>query len=632
MKIISLARALLRNNSWFVGVFQAVMIFTSFIVAWFLRFDFTLPERSTLLTAACILVAVRMAAIARFGLLHGWWRYTGLSDAADVAKCVLSGSVVFFVVTRYLLRMTAFPRAVYVLEPLLTAGMLLGVRIWSRVLAESVRQDLTANKKVLLVGAGVGAQTVVREIGRPGSEYAPLGYVDDDRSKVGLKVEELPVLGTVDQLPELVRTYPIDEVLIAVPSASSKQMQRFVDVCEQAGVRFRTVPALRDVIAERVSLSDFRDVDVDDLLGRDPVVIDLESVKGAIQGRSVLVTGAAGSIGSELCRQILEHAPSVLVCVDQSETGMFYLERQLSQRTTHSMLRSYVADAGSLRDMARILERDKPDIIFHAAAYKHVPLMEDNAGAAVQNNVFGLMNLIEMASEKECHAFVLVSSDKAVNPTNVMGATKRIGELIIAHRPTNGMRCLSVRFGNVLGSNGSVIPVLREQLRNNEPLTVTHPEIKRFFMTISEAVSLVLQASVIGDKGDTFVLDMGQPVLILDLVRTLVRLSGRSQKQVAIQFTGLRPGEKLFEELFYENEEVDETSFPKIKRVRGPLQNWDTLLQQLEELEATLSVHKPDHVRSKIKEILPEYSYLPDAERDIKEVASWSDAAGRSVA
>ncbi|MGA9353504.1 MAG: nucleoside-diphosphate sugar epimerase/dehydratase, partial [Terriglobales bacterium] len=526
MKIIKLARTLLRKNSWFVGAFQAVLIFVSLILAWFLKFDFTLPDRQMLFRAAGVLILVRMMMIAAFGLLHGWWRYTGLSDTLDVVKCVVCGSFVFIVVNRYLLTITGFPPAIYVLEPLLTAGMLIGVRIFSRVLAESVRQDLAAARKVLLIGAGVGAQTVVREIGRPGSEYAPIGYVDDDRSKLGLKIEGIPVLGTIDQLPELVITYPVDEILIAVPSASSKEMQRYVEVCERTPLKFRTVPALRDVIAQRVSISDFREVNVDDLLGRDPVEIDLQSVRSAIRGQPVMVTGAAGSIGSEICRQLLEHEPALLVCVDQSETGMFYLEHELAPRRGETTLHCHVADAGHRRSMERILLESRPEAIFHAAAYKHVPLMEENVSAAVQNNIFGLMNLLEVASENECRRFVLISSDKAVNPCNVMGATKRIGELIVAHRPTNGMRCLSVRFGNVLGSNGSVVPMLQQQLRRNEPLTVTHPDVKRFFMTIREAVSLVLQASVIGEKGDTLVLDMGEPLLILDLVRTLIKLSG----------------------------------------------------------------------------------------------------------
>ena len=631
MKIINLARALLSRNSWFVGAFQALLIFVSLILAWFLRFDFTLPDRRMLVGAACLLILVRISMIGAFGLLHGWWRYTGLSDAFDVTKCVFSGSVIFIILSRAIYKQ-AFPRAIYLLEPLLTAGMLIGVRIFSRVLAESVRQDLAAATKVLLIGAGVGAQMVVREISRPGSEYAPLGFVDDDQSKHGLKIEGLPVFGAVDRLPGLVAHYPVDEILIAVPSASSQQMQRFVEICERARVKFRTVPALRDVIAQRVSISDFRDVNVEDLLGRNPVEIDLHSVRSEICGRSVVVTGAAGSIGSEICRQLLDHEPATLVCVDQSETGMFYLERELLSRNGHTSLRCLVADVGNRKRMDKIFREVRPEAIFHAAAYKHVPLMEENVSAAVQNNVFGLMNLLEAASENDCRRFVLISSDKAVNPSSVMGATKRIGELIIAHQPTNGMRCLSVRFGNVLGSSGSVIRTLQEQLRNREPLTVTHPEVNRFFMTIREAVSLVLQASVIGEKGDTLVLDMGQPILILDLVRTLIQLSGKNENDVAIRFTGLRDGEKLSEELFYENEDVGLTSFPKIKRARGHAREWHALRSQLEELEETLFLNGAESIRAKIKEILPEYSYQAIMPKEHDELEMSSVAVRRNIA
>ena len=631
MKIINLARALLSRNSWFVGAFQALLIFVSLILAWFLRFDFTLPDRRMLVGAACLLIFVRISMIGAFGLLHGWWRYTGLSDAFDVTKCVFSGSVIFIILSRAIYKQ-AFPRAIYLLEPLLTAGMLIGVRIFSRVLAESVRQDLAAATKVLLIGAGVGAQMVVREISRPGSEYAPLGFVDDDQSKHGLKIEGLPVFGAVDRLPGLVAHYPVDEILIAVPSASSQQMQRFVEICERARVKFRTVPALRDVIAQRVSISDFRDVNVEDLLGRNPVEIDLHSVRSEICGRSVVVTGAAGSIGSEICRQLLDHEPATLVCVDQSETGMFYLERELLARNGHTSLRCHVADVGNRKRMDKIFREVRPEAIFHAAAYKHVPLMEENVSAAVQNNVFGSMNLLEAASENDCRRFVLISSDKAVNPSSVMGATKRIGELIIAHQPTNGMRCLSVRFGNVLGSSGSVIRTLQEQLRNREPLTVTHPDVNRFFMTIREAVSLVLQASVIGEKGDTLVLDMGQPILILDLVRTLIQLSGKNENDVAIRFTGLRDGEKLSEELFYENEDVGLTSFPKIKRARGQVREWHALRSQLEELEETLFLNGADSIRAKIKEILPEYSYQAIMPKEHDELEMSSVTVRRNIA
>jgi FlaA1/EpsC-like NDP-sugar epimerase len=615
MKIMTLSRTLLRRPEWFIGMFQGVLTLASFLLAWLFRFDFTLPDRALLLAAAPLLVLIRIAFIILFGLLHGWWRYTGLSDALDVLKSVVAGSAVFILVMRFGIHALAFPRAVYVLEPLLTAVMLIGVRTLSRVLAESVRQDIASSARVLLIGAGVGAQTVAREIRRPRSEYSAFGYVDDDLSKVGLKIEGIPVLGTVDRVPQLVDSYAIDEVLIAVPSATSKQMQRFVEVCERAKVKFRTVPALRDVIAQRVSLSDFRKVELEDLLGREPARIDLHSVRASICGHSVMVTGAAGSIGSELCRQILEFEPRTLLCVDQNETAMFFLEQELLRHQRGTAIRVNVADVTDRRRMECVFQQDPPQTVFHAAAYKHVPMMEANAREAVQNNVFGLLSVLEVARATECRTFILISSDKAVNPCSVMGATKRICELIVAGQSAgqsashpSGMRCLSVRFGNVLGSNGSVVPVLQEQLRRNEALTITHPKMTRFFMTIHEAVSLVLQASLIGEQGDTLVLDMGRPVSILELARTLIQLSGKKEEDVPIQFTGLRQGERLSEELFYEREEVAATSFLNIKRARSAAQDWPRLSRLLEELESTLFANTSDRTLAKIKQIVPEYS------------------------
>jgi FlaA1/EpsC-like NDP-sugar epimerase len=386
-------------------------------------------------------------------------------------------------------------------------------------------------------------------------------------------------------------------------------MQRFVELCKQAEVSFKTVPALQDIITSQVSISQFRDVRLEDLLGRDPVDIDLQSVTKQIQGQVVLVTGAAGSIGSEICRQVLEHGPAKLLCLDQSETGTFYLQLELSQHKNGSQLVFCIADVGDRERMRRIFAEHKPQIVFHAAAYKHVPMMEKNVHEAVKNNVFALLSLLEIAGENGCSNFVLISSDKAVRPTNVMGATKRLGELIISCRPTNSMRCVSVRFGNVLGSNGSVLPVFQQQLRDNQPLTVTHPEIKRFFMTTREAVSLVLEGLAIGNHGDTLLLDMGKPVRILDLARTLIRLSGKSEQEVGIKFTGLREGEKLFEELSYPTEEIHPTSFQKIARIHGTPSRWFELQTHLDELRASLSINGAAPIRAKIKEIVPEYSY-----------------------
>lgn len=624
-KIKAAPSILLEYRTWLIAFIQALLIFTSLVLAWLLRFDFSLPYRALLFSAAPLLIVIRLVAIGRFGLLHGWWRYTGLSDALDILKAITVGSVVFLFVIRFVLGVTAFPRTIYILEAVLSMGLLAGVRLFSRVLTESVSSVVTSRKKVMLIGAGTAAQMVIREITRSGNGFEAIGCVDDDRSKFGIKIHGVPVIGSVDRLPALLVAHRVDEVLIAVPSATGKQMQRFVRICEQAGARFKTVPALRDIITGHVSIRDFRDVNLEDLLGRDAVEIDLGSVREQIDGRVVLVTGAAGSIGSELCRQILEYGPAALLCVDQSETGIFYLEKELSKLRAGSLTIFCVADVGDHERMRKVFAEHSPEVVFHAAAYKHVPVMERNVQEAVRNNVFALLNLLEIAEGSGCESFVVISSDKAVNPTSIMGATKRVNELIISCRPANGMRCVSVRFGNVLGSNGSVVPVFQEQLRTRHTLTITHPEIKRFFMTCHEAVSLVLQAFAIGGHGDTLVLDMGEPVRILDLARTLIRLSGKSEREVGIEFTGLREGEKLTEELFYATEEVHPTAFEKIKKTRSPLDGWPKLQRHLDELRTSMGVDGAEPVRRKIKEIVPEYSYQstdPTKDTEARRVAA----------
>lgn len=607
--MIRFAQTLLRRSTWFVAIFQAALIVFALLLSWLLRFDFTLPYRRLLLLAIPILLLARLAAIARFNLLHGWWRYAGISDVLDVFKAVALGSLGFVLIMRYGLGKAAFPRSIYMLEPLITAGLLCGVRLFSRVLAESVRKDYSARKRVMLIGAGGGAQTILRELHRSDSPYVAVGCLDDDPSKQGIRINDVPVLGPVASLADVLSSYRAEEVLIAVPSATAQQMNRFVEVCNQARVDFRTVPALKDIIAGEITVNHLREVSLEDLLGRDPVCLDLKSVQREIEGNAVLVTGAAGSIGSELCRQALSYGPRRLICLDQSETGLFFLRLELQKLRNGARAEFCVADVCDRERVAKILAVNKPGIIFHAAAYKHVPMMESNVQEAVKNNVMGLLGLLHLAEVAGCESFVLISSDKAVNPTNIMGATKRVGELIIASRPANHMRCVSVRFGNVLGSNGSVIPVLRQQLQNHQPLTVTHPEVKRFFMTISEAVSLVLQGFTIGSHGDILVLDMGEPVRIVSLARSLIRLCGKSEEEVPIRFTGLREGEKLEEELFYESERPVATSCTKIRRARGPNRHWNDLQHQLEELRLSLTVDGAAPVRAKIKEIVPEYTF-----------------------
>lgn len=600
---------LMRYRPWFIGLFQACLIICSLIIAWLLRFDFTLPYRSVLFFAMPLLVCTRLATMAYFGLLRGWWRYVGIRDGVDILRAVSAGSVLFWLLMQVVSRSLVFPRTIYILEPLLTAVLLAGVRLLSRAVAETVRENILPCKRVILIGAGAAAHTIIREIRRSDSSYIAVGCLDDDKSKLGIRIDNVRVLGTVDQLSNVLSSEATDEVLIAVPSATGSQMRRFVEICNAANVAYRTVPALKDIIAGQVVVSQLREVSLEDLLGREPVQIDLAAVRREIAGHTVLVTGAAGSIGSELCRQILEYGPARLVCLDQGETGLFFLRLNLLHHENGTQLVFRVADVCDSDRMYCLLAEFSPDVIFHAAAYKHVPMMESNVQEAVKNNVLGLLALLDLAAASGCKSFVLISSDKAVNPTNVMGATKRICELIISSRPPNGMRCVSVRFGNVLGSSGSVIPVLKQQLRNHEPLTITHPEIKRFFMITPEAVALVLQAFAIGEHGDILVLDMGESVRILDLARSLIRLTGKFEHDVEIRFTGLREGEKLEEELFYPHEMIVPTSCDKIKRTSGTLKDWCALCRQLEDLRISLGTDGPDLIREKLKAIVPEYSF-----------------------
>ena len=675
---------LLRCQSLLVLGLQVGLIVCSLVCAWLLRFEFRMPDPGVLWTAALVLVMIRLAVMPFFNLMHGWWRYTGLSDSLDVLKAVLAGSLLFFAMVRYGLQLKAFPLSIYALEALITFTLLMGVRVLSRLLVETVRAD-SAAKRLLLVGAGHAAQAIIRETRREmrsesrrsdGSEdengeaetsYRVIGCVDDDPLKKGLRVMGVPVFGPVKELGKFVAAERIDEVLIAIPSATPAQMLRLVTVCKQAGVTFRTVPAMAELIAGRVILQQVREVSLTDLLGRIPVDLDLESVREHIQGRVVMVTGAAGSIGSELCRQIQMFKPKVLICLDQNETGIFHLQHQLAENhgrddgnsnddgrskennkdvRSREHMRSHndsskvfcVADFCNSERMRRIFQTHGVEIVFHAAAYKHVPVMESNVEEAVNNNVLGLLALLNVAQSSKCSAFVMISSDKAVNPTNVMGCTKRVGELMLAAWPGEGLRCVSVRFGNVLGSNGSVIPLFQEQIRQNRPITITHPDITRFFMTVTEAVSLVLQAFAVGRKGDILVLDMGEPVRVVELAKTLARLSGKTRQQ--FEFIGLRPGEKLFEELFYPNERVLPSACAKIACAEGMKRRWPELKRSLDELYVALSLGQQATVLARLREIVPQFSYrgcdqietIADALRldEQAEITEESDSASSS--
>ena len=602
---------LLHCRSLLVLVSQVGLILCSLVCSWLLRFEFQVPDPKLLWAAAPILIMARLLVMPFFNLMHGWWRYTGISDAVDVLKAILTGSFVFLIVVRYGLGLKGFPLSIFALEALITFTLLTGVRVLSRMLAETVRTD-SSSKHLLLIGAGHAAQMIIRETQEVVTGYKVMGCVDDNPLKKGLRVLGVPVLGPVRMLAKIVSQQRIDEVLIAIPSATPAEMRRLVAICKEASAAFRTVPEMAELIAGRVTLQQAREVSLTDLLGRIPVDLDLESVREHIRDRVVMVTGAAGSIGSELCRQIQEYKPKLLLCLDQNETGIFNLQHQLAQCSHYDNDNNTrnifcVADFCNPERMRKIFLTYGVEIVFHAAAYKHVPVMEANVEEAVGNNVFGLLALLNVAHSSNCSTFVMISSDKAVNPTNVMGCTKRIGELILAAWPGEQLRCVSVRFGNVLGSNGSVIPLFQEQIRQNQPLTITHPEMTRFFMTVAEAVSLVLQAFAVGRNGDILVLDMGEPVRVAELAKTLVRLSGKSPQE--FKFIGLRPGEKLFEELFYPDERVLPSACAKVACTEGVRLAWPALKRGLDELYVAMSLGERVPILAQLQQIVPQFAY-----------------------
>ena len=604
---------LLRLRFWFILAFDTILFAASLIGAWLLRFEFTLPHRDILFAALPILVLMRLAALGRFKLLRGYWRYTGISDIADIVKATALGSLGFLVIERWLLGIKAFPISIYCLEALLVAGGLCGARLFSRMLAQSVRGAWRgrSEKTAIIVGAGDAAERLLNDLPRCG--YMAVGLVDDEPAKIGGRIHGVSVIGSIDDLPRLVRKRAVEEVLIAIPSATGRQMRRITALCEESGARFRMIPGMSDLINGKVTAEQLRDVKLDDLLGREPIHFDLQAVLQQLTGKVVMVTGAAGSIGSELCAQLLYYKPSKLVCLDQDESALFFLEQKIGDAAAKVCAEYCVADVADRQRMKGLISAAGVDVIFHAAAYKHVPMMETNTSEAVRNNVLALMSLLDVAEQCGCADFLMISSDKAVNPTNVMGCTKRVCELIMAAKPNSKMRRVSVRFGNVLGSQGSVIPVFQEQIRKQGIVTVTHPDITRFFMTIPEAVSLVLQAFTIGKHGQILVLEMGKPIKIVDVARTLVRLCGKSEDDVEIVFTGLRKGEKLHEELFYASESAFRTDVEKIFCTSSKLMSWPVLHEHLRELEGMVYASTDTMIREKLKQIVPEYSYVEEA-------------------
>ncbi len=538
--------------------------------AYLLRFNFEPPPNfvDEMLRTLVWVVPLQGVVFWRFGLYRGLWRYASVADLRRIFLAVLMAAALIPLVL-WMSRVSAVvPRSVLVINPVLLLLVMGGSRFIYRLWKERglYRDIKLLGEPVLVLGAGDAAVGLSKDLARS-RDWRLVGFLDDDADKHGRTLNGVPVLGTLDTLPQWAERLNVEQAIIAMPSASHQVRKRAIEICNQAGIKVLTVPSFDDLLSGRVAISQLRAVELDDLLGRDPVQLDDAGLHELLTGKTVLVTGAGGSIGSELCRQIMHFDPRTLVLFELSEFALYNMEQELAGKFPSL---DVICLIGDVRDAARVdevLGLHRPSVIFHAAAYKHVPLMEQrNAWQAVRNNVLGTWCVAQAAQRHGVSKFVLISTDKAVNPTNVMGASKRLAETVCQGlQQPDGTRFVMVRFGNVLGSTGSVIPKFREQIARGGPITVTHPDITRYFMSIPEAAQLVLQAGLMGQGGEIFVLDMGEPVKIVDLAKDLIRLSGLSDDEIKIEFTGLRPGEKLYEELLADNEHTLPTPHPKLR-------------------------------------------------------------------
>lgn len=574
------------------GLIAAVALWLALV----LRFDGRVPDTYTqqLTLVIPLFVCVRLVSFWVFGLYRVLWRYASVRELLVGGLAILAASIVLFV-GDWLNPSVNLPRSVYAIEALLFALGAGSIRIFARLrrIIRPSKERTPRRTRVLIIGAGDAGAMLVQEFEKqPHLGVDVVGLVDDDVTKINRQLNGVRVLGRRDQVGELVRRYRVDQIIIAMPSVPQRVIQETINLCKDTGAQLKILPPLPALMVGNVRVQDVRDVQIEDLLRREPVKTDLSLISGYLRGRRVLVTGAGGSIGSELCRQVCALAPEQLIMVGHGENSIFEIQQELTQRFPDVLITPVIADIRDRAKMDRVFRTYKPHVVFHAAAHKHVPLMEAHPDEAITSNVLGTRNVAEAAANHGAERFVMVSTDKAVNPANVMGASKRLAELVVQAMQARGTgtRFVSVRFGNVLGSRGSVIPIFKKQIAQGGPVTVTHPEMRRYFMTIPEAVQLIIQAGAMGKGGEVFVLDMGEPVRIADLARDLIRLSGyEPDKDIKIVYTGPRPGEKLFEELINEGEAVHRTNHEKIMVLNGVLADPKMVEEVIEELEQLLS-------------------------------------------
>ncbi|MHC4423734.1 MAG: polysaccharide biosynthesis protein [Planctomycetota bacterium] len=583
--------------------------------------------RTWLVQYPALLVFFLVIKLLVFGLFkqyRGWWRYVGITDLIGIAGASLVSTAIilglWFATLRIIpLRRTWYvgyikhvSQGVFMADMFATILLLGGLRMVIRLYHEEFRTIESGRlKRFLIVGAGNAGEALLREIHRmPVAQYEVIGFIDDEPAKQGINIHGIPVLGTVEQLPKICKDRNIEEIAIAMPSASPPQLRRVVQVCTGPKIRFRTVPSITDIASGRFTVSQIRDVDINDLLGREVVQLDLDLIEAFVRDKVILVTGAGGSIGSEMCRQVCNFEPKLLLLVEQAENPLFYVEQELHSEFPDITMKAIICDITDRIRVEEVFEKYKPEVVIHAAAHKHVPLMELNPGEAIKNNVVGTQAVADAADKCGTTNFVMISTDKAVNPTSIMGSSKRIAEMYIQDLGrTSRTHFVTVRFGNVLGSEGSVVPIFKKQIAEGGPVTVTHPEMKRYFMTIPEASQLVLQAATMGKGGEIFVLDMGEPVKIVDLARELITLSGfRPGEDIEMVFTGPRRGEKLFEELSIKGEDMQPTRHSKIGIWKNIPMDRVKLRSGMDELISVGETQRYSEIVRKIKELVPEYA------------------------
>jgi FlaA1/EpsC-like NDP-sugar epimerase len=606
---------LMRYRVLLILLFQALLIVASYIASFYIRFDFHIPAAyfQIFYKALPLLLLARMAAYSYYKIHASSWRFVSVKDLMDTLKAVLLGSVLFMIQMVFIYRLEDFPRSVFILEALVSAMLMGGTRFMIRYYCEfKVGEKPKTLRYVLIAGAGKAGVMVINEVRcnrRLGIHV--MGFVDDNPYKKGTNIQGIPVLGRIEEIPELVKKHGIDEVVIAIPSASYKDIVRITEIARSAEVKTRVLPSLGKLIQDGTFTKRLKDVACQDLLGRRVINFCRESdhrlLEREIKDKAVLITGAAGSIGSELCRQVVQFRPRVLILYDRYENSLYEIELDLKKAFPHQAFLPIIGDILDAGKLRTILSTYDVDLIYHAAAYKHVPVMEREPIEAVRNNVVGTLNVATVAAEKGVEKFVLISTDKAVNPANVMGTTKRVAELIIQGMNGNGTKFIAVRFGNVIGSNGSALPIFKKQIEEGGPITVTHPEVARYFMAIPEAVQLVMTAGAMGNGGEIFLLDMGEPIKIVDLARELIRLSGlEPEKDIDIVFTGLRPGEKLYEELYWKGEGIVPTDNKKITMLKPNGSYGESFFRKIDVLKESAAKNDVHNILNLLTEIVPE--------------------------